>query len=341
MSPVMQEAETGSEDRTLQRLPMQDRIRISSKVRASVKMKVLLYLLLCSLNEVSGCGTRVFPASNETRIIGGVPTSLGEWPWQVSLNLRNPSTGVLLGHQCGGVVISSKWVLTAAHCMLHPTARYAIPPQFWLVCPDSLTSSPNGSTALCVRVRKILIHQRFDRRRFTHDLALLSLTERMKVSGADATKDYSGQICLPDPKKHNFKDRECVTTGWGVTTKSDMRSRSNVLMKTSMPVLSWLNCSDAYPSFKSLKRWLICAGYWKGGKGPCLGDSGGPLQCLLSDGRWYLAGVVSWGVGCAESAKPAMFVRVTSYLDWIRSNTKETPTRARPSTSIYKLYLHR
>ncbi|KAG0445225.1 hypothetical protein HPB47_018109, partial [Ixodes persulcatus] len=48
------------------------------------------------------------------------------------------------------------------------------------------------------------------------------------------------------------------------------------------------------------------------------GDSGGPLQCMLDDGRWYLAGVVSWGAGCGRPRKPAMFVRVSSYLDWIR-----------------------
>jgi secreted trypsin-like serine protease len=52
------------------------------------------------------------------------------------------------------------------------------------------------------------------------------------------------------------------------------------------------------------------------------GDSGGPLVYLEEDGRFTEVGIVSFGsrAGC-EKGYPTGFTRVTSYLDWIESNT--------------------
>ena len=47
------------------------------------------------------------------------------------------------------------------------------------------------------------------------------------------------------------------------------------------------------------------------------GDSGGPLQCNMGDGRWYLAGITSFGSGCAKPGFPDVFARLTHYVDWI------------------------
>jgi secreted trypsin-like serine protease len=55
------------------------------------------------------------------------------------------------------------------------------------------------------------------------------------------------------------------------------------------------------------------------------GDSGGPLQCNLRDGRWYLAGVTSFGSGCAKPGFPDVFVRVSEYVAWIQGVIGEVP----------------
>ncbi len=62
---------------------------------------------------------------------------------------------------------------------------------------------------------------------------------------------------------------------------------------------------------------LCFGGVDKGGLGTCKGDSGGPLQCQSSDGKWYQIGIVSWGLPCAHAKTPDVYTRVAYFHDWI------------------------
>ncbi|CAD6995133.1 plasma kallikrein [Ceratitis capitata] len=146
----------------------------------------------------------------------------------------------------------------------------------------------------------------------------------MKVQGH--YREYEG---LHDPRKHYWKNEEeledykdlpysdCVATGWG---KSNVSSDlTDVLLKTRVPLHNSERCRAAYGSFVKIHRGHLCAGKLNGKGGTCVGDSGGPLQCRLSkNGPWLLAGITSFGSGCAMEGFPDVYVRISYYMKWIQ-----------------------
>ncbi|XP_064550162.1 chymotrypsinogen B [Drosophila montana] len=115
---------------------------------------------------------------------------------------------------------------------------------------------------------------------------------------------------------HEMPFIDCVATGWGKANISG--DLSNQLLKTHVPLHQNGRCRDAYGSFVKIHSGHLCAGQLNGEGGTCVGDSGGPLQCRLSrDGPWILAGVTSFGSGCALENFPDVYLRISYYLNWI------------------------
>ena len=94
-------------------------------------------------------------------------------------------------------------------------------------------------------------------------------------------------------------------------------STPETLKYVRVPAISNTACNSDYGG--SITDAMICAGYpGVGGKDACQGDSGGPFICN-DGGKAVLAGVVSWGYGCADAAYPGVYARTTHVLDWIKS----------------------
>uniref|UniRef100_A0A670KBB6 Peptidase S1 domain-containing protein n=1 Tax=Podarcis muralis TaxID=64176 RepID=A0A670KBB6_PODMU len=106
---------------------------------------------------------------------------------------------------------------------------------------------------------------------------------------------------------------------------TDQWRTSDILQKLEVPIISTNTCNALYHQdsgelklTKDIKNDMICAGFAAGHRDACQGDSGGPLACRMGD-SWLLAGVVSWGEGCAQKNRPGVYARVTSYQSWIHS----------------------
>lgn len=64
-----------------------------------------------TITQMTHLGSRT---NHQVRIVGGRDTAIDLVPWQVSLQrIRNNQ----IKHYCGGSIIHSNWVLTAAHCL--------------------------------------------------------------------------------------------------------------------------------------------------------------------------------------------------------------------------------
>ncbi|XP_046735509.1 chymotrypsin-like elastase family member 2A [Diprion similis] len=248
--------------------------------------------------------------STTGRIFNGKPSKRGAWPWQVSLQLLHPKMG-FIGHWCGGVLVDPMWVLTAAHCIHNELFNLPVGALWTAVVGEwELDSGRRGSARL--PVERVIQHERFNN--YVHDIALLKLVRPAPLSSMVRT------ICLPDKDVRLQEQVHCVASGWGRSGPSP--ALSTALLEASVPLLELEDCEIAYGQTVPIRGGHLCAGHTDGSTGSCVGDSGGPLQCRRANGDWELAGVTSFGSGCAQPGYPDVYTRVKHYVTWIRDTIR-------------------
>ncbi|KAM6972405.1 transmembrane protease serine 6 [Aplochiton taeniatus] len=240
------------------------------------------------------CGLRQF----SSRIVGGADSVEGEWPWQSSLQVGGQ-------HLCGGALVSSQWVVSAAHCF-YDDRLYN--PSMWTVYLGKHLLNRSSSMEEAIRVQQIHLHRYYDDESHDYDLALL----RLERPVAQATLAHP--VCLPSPTHQLEPGLLCWVSGWGALREGG--SPSNVLQKVDVRLVSEDACVRSYGYIVTPR--MLCAGYRSGKKDACQGDSGGPLVCQEPTGRWFLAGLVSWGKGCARPDYYGVYTRITKLTPWIR-----------------------
>jgi len=162
-------------------------------------------------------------------------------------------------------------------------------------------------------ITKKISHQKYNQRTFINDIALIKLSSPV---------DYShgiSPICLPiNLGSQLFEGKHATVTGWGTT--SFQGDSSNTLLEVTLPIITNTDCAKLY-GFR-IQDHQICT--YEEDKDACQGDSGGPLVSLDDKGHYQQIGIVSFGIGCGDKNRPGVYTRITSFIDWIKDNTKES-----------------
>ncbi|KDR24120.1 serine proteinase stubble [Zootermopsis nevadensis] len=254
------------------------------------------------------CGVR--PLMKKTgRIVGGKGATFGEWPWQVLVR-ESTWLGLFTKNKCGGVLITSRYVTTAAHCQPGFLANLvAVFGEF------DISGELESRRSVMKNIRRVVVHRQYDAATFANDLALLELESPV------AFDEHIVPICMPHDKE-DFTGRMATVTGWGRLKYGG--GVPNLLQEVQVPVIENSVCQEMFHTAghsKVILNSFLCAGYANGQKDSCEGDSGGPLMLEREDGRWVLVGTVSHGIKCAAPYLPGVYMRTTYYKPWLHAIT--------------------
>lgn len=259
-----------------------------------------------------------------TKIVGGTRADLDEFPWMALLEYYHPNGR---STSCGGVLISKRYVLTAAHCVKGKDL-----PATWNLrsvrlgeydtesdqdCIDNEEVKLCADDPITVGIEEQIAHEEYrpystDQK---YDIALLRLSRDI------TSTNYIRPICLP--RTPSFGDKLFVA-GWG---KTENQTSSNIKLKLSLPLTKKEDCERNYAKIGiRLGYGQVCAGGQKG-KDSCRGDSGGSLMAIekFSDdsSTWTAVGIVSFGPSpCGLAGWAGVYTRVYDFVPWIISKMR-------------------
>jgi len=245
---------------------------------------------------------RRFLDKSDDKIVNGRPAPQGAYPWQVSLSASAVSDP-LYAHFCGGSVYSDRWIVTAAHC-----TDGLLPSQIVVVAGTNRLNA----TGTRRNVRRIINHKDYNNLPWNNDIALLELLDPLPL----------GDTIRPVPLLTQGEEGSLlpagaltVVSGWGATKEGGDRVLQLQYID-KVPVIARNICNRTTAYDGEVTENMFCAGFLQGGTDSCQGDSGGPLT-VNTEKAPRLAGVVSWGYGCARPNKPGVYTRVANYAGWV------------------------
>lgn len=255
--------------------------------------------------------------ANPLRIVGGNEVdALRKWPWQIGL--------VKYGYYiiCGGTIISDRWILTAAHCIVNQTTCELKNnlDSFRVVVGDhnQLETTDDDKNTKKYSIKNFIRHHNYNCTTCDYDFALLELTEAIPFN------NVIRPICLPQGDSKTYEGQNGTSIGWGKVTLNDDDLPSSFLQEIEVPILANDKCGDWDAS--TITDNMLCAG-GEEDKNICIGDSGGPIA-VIEKGKYVQVGIASFvdSSGCGQAEYPGVYARVSKVLLWIATTTANGKT---------------
>jgi trypsin len=234
-------------------------------------------------------------------IVGGYQADDGQFPFMASIQSKGEDGTA--GHFCGGSVIGTRWVLTAAHCLVDTNPGD-------IQVAVGRTNLDDASTGQTLAADRILVHPSYDETG-TFDAALIHLTQDIAAPSialaplGDDTLEQDGAAL--------------TVAGWGTEFFGSPFIPAGLKAVDVEAVADESCTTNQAMGFQEESE--VCAETLGGDS--CQGDSGGPLFGTLADGRLVQVGIVSYGLGCAVPQFPGVYGEVNnpSIHEFITSNT--------------------
>lgn len=251
-------------------------------------------------------------AEMQTLIVGGQAANLNDFPSTVALldaERLAAFDSVYQAQMCGGTLIQSNWVLTAAHCVIDADGNVVKPSNLMILAGSNDLNNPIYEPT---SVARVIVHEQYINAFVGDDIALLELTQPVTT----------GAIALNDTP--TLTNEVGYIAGWGMLDYAETLAEAQfptMLQAAQVRTLSGYDCAQLGGSYVEVDaEKQVCAGVQSGGISACMGDSGGPLFTVTSRNTLRLAGITSWGVECGiNENQPAVFTNVSYYLNWINN----------------------
>ncbi|XP_012156805.2 serine protease snake-like [Ceratitis capitata] len=236
-------------------------------------------------------------------ITNGMVARRNEFPFMAAIGWRALFGRNTISYGCGGALISSRHVLTAAHCLYHSNEKPIV------VRPGGYDL--DDKEAKDIDIERIYEHPGYNHPDSYNDIAIILLKEPYNPDNVENAEP----ACVWAQPLY----RANVTAiGYGNTKFAGLSSPN--LMKAELKTIPNQECAKYYEQDNIIYSQLCANDPVRKGD-TCQGDSGGPIIMYRDIGNFYhtlpyVVGITSYGIGCGTGT-PGVYTRVASYIDWI------------------------